>query len=67
MVLRGIAALVLLPALVALYVVGVAAGLLWIGLVAGWNSATGVIDWIVGDTYTWKVTITKVAKEPTND
>jgi hypothetical protein len=46
--------------LVSLYVAGAVMGLLWIGVVAGWHSAGEVIDWIVGDTHTWKVTIQRV-------
>jgi hypothetical protein len=59
-ILRGIVGLALLPVLVSLYVAGAVMGLLWIGVVAGWHSAGEVIDWIVGDTHTWKVTIQRV-------
>lgn len=59
MILRGIVGLALLPVLVSLYVAGAVLGLLWIGVVSGWHSAGDVIDWIVGDTHTWKVTVTR--------
>lgn len=64
MILRGIVGLALLPVLVSLYVAGAVMGLLWIGVMAGWHSAGEVIDWIVGDTHTWKVTIQRVRIVP---
>lgn len=64
MILRGIVGLALLPVLVSLYVAGVVMGLLWVGVVAGWHSAGEVIDWIVGDTHTWKVTIQRARIVP---
>ncbi len=64
MILRGIVGLALLPVLVSLYVAGAVMGLLWIGVVAGWRSAGELIDWIVGDTHTWKVTIQRVRVVP---
>lgn len=67
MILRAIVGLSLLPVLAVLYVVGATASLLWIGLAAGWHSAMDILDWIRGDTYAWKVKITRVPKEPPHD
>lgn len=52
MILRRIVGLALLPVLVSFYAVGAVAGILWIGLVAGWHSGREIFDWIVGDTHT---------------